>query len=75
LICTLDTKDICSTPGSLRRIGGQGDIMAGCIATFLAWAKIYTRNPDNQPLEYSIGHLSAFGGADLMRASAFEVRG
>ncbi|KAJ3362894.1 hypothetical protein HDU91_003203 [Kappamyces sp. JEL0680] len=28
----------CHFPGSPRRIGGQGDILAGCLATFLTWA-------------------------------------
>ena len=27
------------TPGGLRRCGGQGDLLAGSIATFLAWSK------------------------------------
>ena len=29
---------VCDEPGSPRRCGGQGDVLAGCIATFLAWA-------------------------------------
>lgn len=28
----------CSEEGSLRRAGGQGDVLSGCIATFVAWA-------------------------------------
>ena len=27
----------CEEPGSWRRAGGQGDILTGCIATFIAW--------------------------------------
>lgn len=27
----------CEEPGSLRRAGGQGDVLTGCIATFIAW--------------------------------------
>ena len=27
----------CEEPGSSRRAGGQGDILTGCIATFIAW--------------------------------------
>ena len=29
---------VCDEPGSPRRCGGQGDVLAGAIATFLAWA-------------------------------------
>lgn len=31
----------CETEGGLRRVGGQGDILSGTIATFLAWGKGY----------------------------------
>lgn len=31
----------CDMKGSLRRVGGQGDILSGAIATFLAWGKNY----------------------------------
>jgi ATP-dependent NAD(P)H-hydrate dehydratase len=27
--------------GGLKRMGGQGDILSGTIATFLAWGKAY----------------------------------
>jgi len=29
---------VCRTQGSMRRCGGQGDILAGAIGTMLAWA-------------------------------------
>ena len=29
------------TEGGLKRCGGQGDILAGCLGTFAGWAKIY----------------------------------
>ena len=29
------------TPGGFKRVGGQGDILSGCAATFLAWGKCY----------------------------------
>jgi ATP-dependent NAD(P)H-hydrate dehydratase len=28
-------------PGGLKRVGGQGDILSGLVAAFLAWAKGY----------------------------------
>lgn len=32
---------ICSEEGSLRRCGGQGDVLAGCLGTFTYWAHLY----------------------------------
>lgn len=32
----------CNTQGSLRRAGGQGDVLSGCAATFAAWATVKT---------------------------------
>ena len=29
------------TPGGLKRCGGQGDVLSGCVGTFLAWGKCY----------------------------------
>lgn len=29
------------TEGALKRCGGQGDILAGCLGAFAGWAKIY----------------------------------
>ena len=29
------------TPGGFKRVGGQGDILSGCAATWLAWGKCY----------------------------------
>lgn len=35
------------TQGGLKRCGGQGDILAGCLGTFAGWAKIYhEEHPD-----------------------------
>eukprot|EP00850_Spirogloea_muscicola_P016578 SM000135S27022 [mRNA] locus=s135:244987:246514:- [translate_table: standard] len=35
-----DGRDVlsCAVEGSPRRCGGQGDVLTGCIATFLAWS-------------------------------------
>ena len=32
---------VCSEEGSLRRCGGQGDVLAGCLGTFAYWSNIY----------------------------------
>jgi NAD(P)H-hydrate repair Nnr-like enzyme with NAD(P)H-hydrate dehydratase domain len=31
----------CNTEGGLKRMGGQGDILSGVIAAFLAWGNAY----------------------------------
>ena len=59
----------CSVPGGLRRCGGQGDLLAGSIATFLAWARF--KDPST--------HLSAALGActliKTVSARAFKENG
>ena len=32
---------ICSIEGGLKRCGGQGDVLTGCLGTLLAWKKLY----------------------------------
>jgi len=31
----------CDAEGGLKRMGGQGDVLSGAIAAFLAWGKAY----------------------------------
>jgi ATP-dependent NAD(P)H-hydrate dehydratase len=31
----------CDAEGGLKRMGGQGDVLTGVIAAFLAWGKAY----------------------------------
>ncbi|CBQ70889.1 conserved hypothetical protein [Sporisorium reilianum SRZ2] len=35
--------------GGLKRCGGQGDILAGCLGTFAGWAKIYHQDHPHLP--------------------------
>lgn len=37
---TKETVEV-DTPGGLKRCGGQGDILSGCVGTFMAWGKCY----------------------------------
>ncbi len=41
--------------GGLKRCGGQGDILAGCLGTFAGWAKIYEEDHPNLPSTTSEG--------------------
>ncbi|SNX83706.1 probable ATP-dependent (S)-NAD(P)H-hydrate dehydratase [Melanopsichium pennsylvanicum] len=38
---------IVDAEGGLKRCGGQGDILAGCLGTFAGWCKIYEENHPN----------------------------
>jgi ATP-dependent NAD(P)H-hydrate dehydratase len=33
---------ICDIEGGLKRCGGQGDVLTGCLGTLLAWKKLYS---------------------------------
>jgi ATP-dependent NAD(P)H-hydrate dehydratase len=33
---------ICSIEGGLKRCGGQGDVLTGCLGTLLAWKRLYS---------------------------------
>ena len=70
---------ICDEQGGLKRAGGQGDILSGCLGTFLAWSSIYSegtgapeesskeRIPDDRlPL------LAAYGAAITARTCSRE---
>jgi ATP-dependent NAD(P)H-hydrate dehydratase len=60
----------CDEPGSLRRAGGQGDVLTGCIATFIAWNARSSADVDLAP--------SALAGCVVARRAsrrAFEAKG
>ncbi|KAJ1969934.1 hypothetical protein IWQ62_000305 [Dispira parvispora] len=44
LITNGETVYICDVEGGLKRCGGQGDILSGTVATFLAWGVGYQNN-------------------------------
>ncbi|XP_073989306.1 NAD(P)HX dehydratase [Rhodnius prolixus] len=59
---------ICSNKGSLRRCGGQGDVLSGIVATFAAWTGI--RKWQDAPVihkEYSDNMLAAYSACYLTR--------
>ena len=63
----------CDEPGCLKRCGGQGDVLAGSIATLLGWAKA-AEKAKRLPEGESPPLLAAFAGCLLTRrfaASAF----
>ncbi|CAG8488128.1 837_t:CDS:2 [Ambispora gerdemannii] len=71
----------CDIPGGLKRCGGQGDILSGVIATFLAWGKAYQAGlweHDQSITASEIPLLASFAGCKIVRECsrvAFEKFG
>lgn len=60
--------------GGLKRSGGQGDTLTGCLATFLGWRKAYLENlweHEGDIDEIESLALAAFGGSSVTRVSVF----
>lgn len=79
---------ICDSPGTLKRAGGQGDILSGTLGCLLAWAKIFHNGEARAagapaPAPETIDEkrlllLAAFGAAETARRCsrmAFEKKG
>ncbi|KAI6249488.1 ATP-dependent (S)-NAD(P)H-hydrate dehydratase [Erysiphe necator] len=61
---------ICDVKGGLKRSGGQGDTLTGCLATFLCWRKAYLDKLWNHDDEFDSSEslaLAAFGGSAITR--------
>ena len=58
---------ICKEPGSMRRAGGQGDVLSGAIAAFVAWAAGRKKTQSSSALA---------GGVNVAESSSMQaVRG
>jgi ATP-dependent NAD(P)H-hydrate dehydratase len=76
---------VCSEQGSLRRAGGQGDVLSGTIATYIAWCSTRIANlTENKQYTTSDGQtipplmLAAYAGCLTTRLAsrhAFEKQG
>ena len=62
----------CVAGGSPRRCGGQGDVLAGSLATFLHWSTMAADSGLESPGPQIV---AAWGAARLTRACAEQVRG
>ncbi|KAF8347857.1 Ribokinase-like protein [Amanita rubescens] len=60
------------TPGGLKRCGGQGDVLTGCVGTFLAWGKCYETGAfgDGSIPASRIPFLGAIGGSMVTRTAS-----
>ncbi|KAK2078893.1 hypothetical protein QBZ16_002583 [Prototheca wickerhamii] len=70
----------CDEPGSLRRVGGQGDCLGGCVAAFLGWIRRGKRDDpaDAESQEPSPYLLACYGAATIVRRAAkaaYEAKG
>ncbi|KAI0993142.1 ATP-dependent (S)-NAD(P)H-hydrate dehydratase [Podosphaera aphanis] len=64
---------ICDLTGGLKRSGGQGDTLTGCVATFLCWRKAYLDKIWDHSGKLGADELltlAAFGGSALTRESS-----
>jgi ATP-dependent NAD(P)H-hydrate dehydratase len=59
----------CSAAGSLRRCGGQGDVLAGAIACFLGWA-VAAAKREGRVATAADAQLAAYGGCLVTRLAA-----
>jgi ATP-dependent NAD(P)H-hydrate dehydratase len=76
----------CSEQGSLRRAGGQGDVLSGTIATYIAWCSTRVASTTDRKQHYSTSDgktvpplmLAAYGGcltARIASRHAFQKQG
>ncbi|CAL1714291.1 unnamed protein product [Somion occarium] len=63
---------IVDVPGGLKRCGGQGDILGGCIGTILAWGKCFEEGAfgDKDVPVSRIPLLAATGGSMVTRTAS-----
>ena len=68
------TVELCHSAGSPRRCGGQGDLLAGLLATFLSWA-FRTTSKDSSESLGSPMLVASWGACRLARACAATAFG
>lgn len=66
-----------SMPGSVRRVGGQGDTLTGAMATLLLWAQHYDAGfwgePKEKLNEDELSVLAVFAACSLVRLASFKA--
>lgn len=70
----------CKTAGSARRVGGQGDILAGCVGTFLCWtlskrSKQLDAGLENPMDPYLVASFTACHLVKVSASKAFGIHG
>ena len=59
--------DVDDPRGAPKRCGGQGDILAGCIGTFLGWSKLSTQS---QPTSLPVAAVATAAASVVVRSAA-----
>eukprot|EP00906_Rhabdomonas_costata_P010517 RCo014758 len=72
VIANADGVRVCSEPFTTRRVGGQGDVLSGAAAAFLAWAHLL---PANQGRDIQLDQFAdaCFSAAFFTRCSAYKA--
>ncbi|KAF3938437.1 hypothetical protein ABW19_dt0202298 [Dactylella cylindrospora] len=76
-----ERTEVCDVEGGLKRSGGQGDTLTGCLGTFLAWKKAYRDGlweHDGSLSDGELTALAAFGASAITRTCskfAYEEKG
>jgi ATP-dependent NAD(P)H-hydrate dehydratase len=60
-------------PGGLKRAGGQGDVLSGTCATFLAWTQVTQEEGEGQIAQDLRPMLAAFGASTITRFCSREA--
>ncbi|KAL9547716.1 hypothetical protein PS6_006983 [Mucor atramentarius] len=63
----------CDAEGGLKRMGGQGDVLSGAIAAFLAWGKAYQEgvwSHSNEIPAKDIAMYATWGACQITRTSS-----
>lgn len=66
---------LCDSPGSLRRCGGQGDVLAGVVGLFVAWAAQARRAGERQAPSAQMAAYAACCVARAAAKAAFGAKG
>lgn len=66
---------VVDTPGGLKRVGGQGDILSGSCGALLAWGRLWAQGtyahvgaPPDSSLTPHVALLAAYGASTFNRA-------
>ena len=61
---------VCETPGSPRRVGGQGDVLAGAVGAFSSWAQILLENKSDMMKDLDWTCVACLGASMTTRIAS-----
>lgn len=50
---------VCEAPGCWRRVGGQGDVLAGAVGAFVTWSELHRARQESPPISNAAACLLA----------------